>query len=248
MVPANPCPHSCRARVARLRRISPRRTLAMAVLAALAGGCVNASTLQTARVLPPGDMMVLAGGGITKPLGGGGDALTKVMGSLPYGEVAARYGFIDGLDVGARVTLLGTGSLDAKYQFLDRGPLALATGLQFGYLTISSGSSEDTSGTGTGTSSEPAAETKKESGIIDLVIPVYASYDLGTHLAVYASPRYLLRYISTPTTGSAAHLAGTSAGIRLGDGAGLFLETTFLQDFSNSVSFLQVNAAIYWSR
>ncbi len=229
------------------------------LIALVAGGCVNASTLQTARVLPPRDQQIYVGGGMTT-LPGSPDSLVKSLASLPYGEVGGRLGLIDSVDVGIHVTLLGTGGADAKWQFLDRGPLAMATGLNIGALQISSNSDSSSSstaaprratGTGTGsTGGSPNSSTASEAKVtlLDIVIPLYVSYDVGSHLTVYGAPKYLLRALLADKGGGAQHMLGTTVGIKLGDGGGLMLETTYMRNLSESYNMLQYNAAFFWSR
>lgn len=231
-----------------------RSLLALLVVSA---GCMNASTLQTARVLPPGDQQALVGGGMTT-LPGAPESLGKALASLPYGEIGYRYGLLDSVDVGAHVTLLGTGGLDAKWQFFDRGPLAMATGLNIGYMTISassSSSSDATTGTGTttgtttGTSSDSSTASEAKTTLIDVVLPLYVSYDVGSHLTAYGAPKYLLRAVMSDSGGGGAeHMLGTTAGIKLGDSFGMMLESTFMRNLSSAYNLLQYNIAIFWSR
>lgn len=209
--------------------------LAAALLVALSG-CLNASTLQTARVLPPGDHQALLGGGMTT-FPGSPDDLASALASLPYGEIGYRVGLVDGLEVGAHATLLGTGGVDGKWQFVDEGPLAVATGLGVGYLQSTSSSS-----------TEGEEKTEVKATLLDVVLPIYVSYDIGSHLAVYAAPKYLLRAVIADSGSSAWHNVGSSIGIKLGDGAGVMLESTFMRNLSESYNMLQFNAAIFWSR
>lgn len=211
------------------------RLFLTALLALAASGCLNASTLQTARALPPGDHQALVGGGMTT-FPGAPDDIGKALASLPYGEVGYRVGLLDGLEVGAHVTLLGTGGVDGKWQFVDEGPLAIATGLGIGYLET------------TATSSSDGVEKKSKSTLIDAVLPLYISYDIGSHLAVYGAPKYLLRAVVADSGSQAWHNVGATFGVKLGDGFGLLAESTFLRNLSESYNQLQFNAAIFWSR
>lgn len=214
-----------------------------AALVVAASGCLNASTLQTARVLPPGDQQAFVGGGMTT-LPGASDDLVKAIASLPYGEVGYRLGVIDGIDVGAHATLIGTGGVDGKWQFLDEGPLAVATGLSVGYMQMTATSS----GTGGQTSATGEEKTEPKWTLLDVVVPLYVSYDIGSHLAVYAAPKYLLRAVIADSGGNTQHNAGSTIGIKLGDGSGLMLESTFMRNLTESYNMLQFNAAIFWSR
>lgn len=195
------------------------------------GGCINASTLQTARTLPPGDVMVRVGGGSTQPLGQPKNAGLDLS-NWYYGEMGARYGLMDALDVGANLTLLGTGGLDVKYQFLDEEDLAVASGLGLAYLQMEAGSGDQ----------------KVTSTILDVTVPVYVSYDLGSHLTAYTAPKYLLRAVFGTSATNTHHNAGGTVGLKLGDSAGLFVESSFLRDLTGGYNQLQFNASIYWSR
>lgn len=208
----------------------------VAVLVVAASGCLNASTLQTARVLPPGDHQAIVGGGMTT-FPGTTDALVKALAELPYGEIGYRVGLLDGIDVGAHATLIGTGGVDGKWQFVDLGPLAVATGLNVGYLQSSSSTSTD---------NEETVEIKAT--LLDIVLPLYVSYDIGSHLAVYSAPKYLLRALIADKGSNAQHNVGATIGVKLGDGFGLMAESTFMRNLTESYNMLQFNAAIFWSR
>jgi len=214
----------------------------LSVVAALcAVGCVNVSTLQTARVLPPGDQMIVVGGGTSTFAVAPAD-VTLENGGLKttyVGEVLWRIGVLDGLDVGAHVTMPGTSSVDAKYQFMDMGPLAVAAGLSIGGLQItSSGSTTDAKGNTT--------TTESKFTIVDVLVPVYVSYDFMEALTGYISPKFLVRNMS----GSGTFLfAGGTGGIKVGDGIGLMLEASYLKGINDGANdSRQINAGIYWSR
>ena len=162
--------------------------------------------------------------------------LAKKLASSPYAEIGYRRGLLDGLDVGAHATLLGTGGVDGKWQFIDDGPLAIATGLGIGYLEIEANS---TSG---------GEASKAKSTLIDAVLPLYVSYDVGSHLAVYSAPKYLLRAVVAESGTKTSHNVGATIGVKLGDAFGLLAESTFMRNLSDSYNMLQFNAAIFWSR
>ncbi|MSQ81788.1 MAG: hypothetical protein EXR77_02595 [Myxococcales bacterium] len=216
-----------------------------------AAGCLNASTLQTARVLPPGDHQAVVGGGMTT-FPGAPEGLGKALASLPYGEIAYRIGLLDGIDAGAHATLIGTGGGDVKWQLLDDGQLAVATGLGFGYLQANSDSKDSAAASTTSSTAGPTSTPSKSSAqkptLIDVVVPVYGSYDVGSHLTVYAAAKYLLRALTGGGGGTVWHNVGGTGGIKLGDDWGLMIESTFMRNFTESFNVLQFNAAVYWSR
>src|SRR4029078_1379161 len=135
------------------------------------------------------------------------------------------------VELGAKVTLPGTAGVDAKYQFVNAGKLALAGGIGTGYLKISSG----------------AEGMQTSSTIVDAIVPVYASYDVSRFFAVYTSPKYVLRYAKSvdetdmSSSSGMNHLAGGTAGVGLGQNKGLFLETSYLKSVSSDFDSFQVN-------
>lgn len=217
------------------------KTAAALVLAfsAFTTACVNSSTLQTAKALDPGRQRVLVGGGFYSSPDINADASdasgSDVTLAMPYMELGYRRGIVDKVEVGAKVTVPGTAGIDGKYQFLDAGKFALATGLGVGYLKLTSGSE--------------GMETS--SSIIDATVPVYVSYDLAKAFAVYTSPKYVLRYASsTDSDGMSSsgvnHLVGATVGTRLGNRWGLFLETSYLKSVSSEFDAFQVNGSIFF--
>jgi hypothetical protein len=198
----------------------------------LSAGCINAATLTTARSLPPGDRQIFLGGGMTT-------AELKPIKSGQFAELGGRVGLVDGLEAGVHATLLGTGGFDLKYQFLDLGPLAVAAGLGVGYLTIGKDTETTTSGHNT-TTKKPAA------GIVDLIVPVYASWDVGSHLSAYSCVKYLFRYIFGGTASYSEDFAAGTLGIKLGDAWGLLTEGSFVKGIHGSDA-IQANAVVFWS-
>lgn len=207
------------------------KALALGLAAlALLGGCLNASTLQTARVVPRGDDRFSIGAGAT--------VITGLDFPWPYLEATYRYGIWENIDVGAFVSVLGTSGLDAKVQLLADDHFVVSTGLKFGTLqvTITTPDPDD-----------PNNTIESSSGIAQLILPLYVSYDVASHLSLYASPKYLLNAASGAGPVSITHYAGSTLGLRLGDSWGLFLEGTALYGFNTSNLQLQGNVAIYWS-
>ncbi len=204
------------------------------VLLTLTVGCANMSTLQTAKTLAPSEGRVLVGGGYyaSPDLDAEASDATGAEASLkmPYAEVGYRHGIVDDVEAGLKVTMPGTVAVDGKYQLLEQGGLALATGLGVGYLSLSSG--------------EGADEVK--STILDVQVPLYASYDVGDYLAVYTSPKYLLRSVSGDGGSSLSHLAGATAGVKVGKDTGLFFEGTLMRDLSLGFNAVQVNGSLFF--
>jgi hypothetical protein len=206
---------------------------------ALTTACVNSSTLQTAKAMDPGKQRILVGGGFYSSPSINADtseaAGSDVTLAMPYMELGYRRGIVDKVELGAKVTVPGTAGIDGKYQFLDAGKFALATGLGVGYLKLTSGSE--------------GMETS--STIVDSTVPVYASYDVAKAFALYTAPKYVLRYTkSVDSMGESAsglnHLVGATVGTRLGNRWGLFLETSYLKSVSSDFDAFQVNGSIFF--
>lgn len=128
-------------------------------------------------------------------------------------EVGYRRGLVEKFELGAKGTIPGTVGIDGKYQLVSAGKFAVAAGLGTGYLSIESGSDD----------------VKTSTKLFDAIVPLYVSYDVAKPFAVYASPKYAARYATSTdamgeTSSGASHLVGATAGMRVGNGFGLFLE------------------------
>lgn len=186
----------------------------------LLSGCASMSTMQTARTTEKGEFGYDVGGGYIKTDIALGTADT-ISFKAPFLEIGGRYGVTDKLDLGAKLTLIGTATADAKYQFLGDGESMLAgsAGFGLGYLSISSGSGVNTS----------------DSKIFDIMVPAYFSVHPTDWFSVYASPRYVFRinsYSSSNESGTDnSSWYGVTAGIRLGKRVGFLAEYSY---FGNS--------------
>jgi hypothetical protein len=206
---------------------------------ASAAACVNSSTLQTAKALDPGKQRILVGGGYYASPSLNADASSAtgddVSLALPYMEVGYRRGIVEKVELGAKVTIPGTAGIDAKYELLNDGKFAVAAGAGFAYLKLTSG----------------ASGMETSSTIVDAMVPVYASYDLAKSFAVYASPKYVLRYTKSvdemaQSASGINHLVGGTLGTKLGNNRGLFLETSYLKSVSSDFDSFQVNGSIFF--
>jgi hypothetical protein len=214
--------------------------LLLAVIsAASAAACVNSSTLQTAKALDPGKQRILVGGGYYASPSLNADASEStgddVSLALPYMEVGYRRGIVKKVELGAKVTIPGTAGIDAKYELLNDGKLAVAAGAGFGYLKLTSG----------------AEGMETSTMLVDAIVPVYASYDLAKAFAVYASPKYVLRYAKSvdemaETSSGMNHLVGGTFGTKLGNNRGLFLEASYLKSVSSDFDSFQVNGSFFF--
>lgn len=214
--------------------------LLLATVSAIsAAACVNSSTLQTAKALDPGKQRILVGGGYYASPSVNADASDAtgddVSLKMPYMEVGYRRGIVKKVELGAKVTIPGTAGLDAKYELHNDGKFAVAAGAGLGYLKLTSGAD--------------GAETSTT--LVDAIVPVYASYDLASAFALYASPKYVLRYAKSvdsmmETASGMNHLVGGTLGTKVGNGAGVFLEASYLKSVSSDFDSFQVNGSLFF--
>lgn len=212
---------------------SAMKLLTPLLLGSLLSACASMSGLQTARVLKKGEAESSFGGGqysseaIETATGKTGAKL-----SAPFIEYTYRQGLTDKWDAGLKLTLIGTAVLDAKYSLYSGDKLAFAVGAGLGYLDIES-SEKDASG------------SKTKSTIIDIILPLYASYDFTDQFALYLVPKYIQRNISGASSGSAS-LIGSSLGFKIGKDWGAYVEGSFFKDTKTDFKGTQANLAFFW--
>jgi hypothetical protein len=194
--------------------------------------CVSMSSMQTARVVDEDDILATVGFGSTRSEFMIGTLDTLVL-KQPFVEVAGRYGMGDNIDVGAKLTIIGTGIIDGKYQFYgdNQTPIALSAGLGLGFLKLKIG--------------------EAETNYVDVILPFYASYHPLTWVSLYSSPKYVLRVIPQSSDKKAAsstsHWYGGTVGIKLGKKGGVLLEYSFFGSTITSRPFSQVTAGFCFS-
>lgn len=161
--------------------------------------CINMSSMQTGKTVGQDNTHIGVGGGyIDHTLDLEDVDLDDPSFSVPYLEASATHGLTDQLDIGASFTLIGTIDLNAKYQFLGgpnndfAGSIGVgAGGLPFGDFTM-----------------------------YDFTIPAYFSHHPSERIAIYATPRFILRGIEDQTT----TWGGSTIGARIGEGTAFILE------------------------
>lgn len=203
---------------------------ALSIAIAVAGtGCMNASSLQSPRTLEPGEERATLGAGFTAV--DEGDIIAP-----GFLEFSYRAGLIENLDVGLKLTLLGSTSVDAKYQLLDLDGLALSAGLSFGGYQVSV------------TSNGPEGEEiVSETNVVDVAVPVLVGYDVADWFTVYAVPKYVMRSsFGTDQDTAFNHFYGATVGVKLGDTWGLFAEGTALAA-SEGDGALQGNLSFFYA-
>jgi len=203
----------------------------------LLAGCANFSALQTARTLPKNTGRVNLGLGFFRSpdidAQVGEQTGVPVEFTLPYFEIGGRFGLMEDLDIGGKYTFPGFFSIDGKYQLFSSGGFVFSGGVGMNYLSIAGSAS---------------MKDAYHSTFFDLYLPSYISYDFNDWFALYTSPKYVMRYARSITTGgSLAHLAGTSVGIKVGNKGGFYLEGTYLKSLSaNMFNQWQANIAFFY--
>ncbi len=193
----------------------------------LLANCASVSTLQTARVLEKGDSFHSLGMGLysSDDFIGGDDI------SLPLIEYTYRRGVWDKIDLGLKITLIGSAVVDAKYNLINGEKFALATGLGIGYMSFESESGGVTA----------------ESTIFDFMVSLYASYDVGKMSSLYSSVKYMLRTISSDiATNNDGSLLSGSLGVKVGEKSGVFLEGSLIAGLDSDFSGTQFNGAYFF--
>lgn len=191
--------------------------------------CASVSTLQTGRVLEKGDSVHAVGVALynSDDFLGGDDISSPVL------EYAYRRGMWDKIDVGIKLAVIGTAVADIKYNLIDGEKLALATGLGLGYLSFES----------------EAGTVKQSSTIIDLIIPLYLSYDVGEMTSLYTSAKYFYRSVSADggvdIAGDGSMLSA-SLGIKYGEKMGVFLEGSLITGLDNDFAGTQFASSYFF--
>lgn len=227
------------------------------------------SSLQTAEILKEGEGRVLLGAGhYTSPaVNKAVDELETATNTttksddlkLPYIEFGYRRGLSEIFELGFKYTFPGSLGLDGKLSLLNAANFDLALGLGVGYLTIESEGSSTTSDSSTnsgnsGSTTTSTSETKFKSTIIDFTIPLYASYRINDLFALYTSPKYVIRSISSAETSGGVstnskgnqHFAGATIGTMIGSDKGVAIEVTYMKDQSSKFDIMQLGGALFW--
>ncbi len=186
--------------------------------------CTSMSALQTARVLPEGTHRFLVGAGFFRTPEASPSDPSKV--TFPFLEVAGRFGFLTDWDVGLRYTMPGMFTGDLKFNLVNDPEFAFALGAGVGFLGVKSGASDTT-------------HFQRE--ILDVLIPMYISYDFAPEWGVYVSPRVVFRFSTQDQ-----NLVGGAVGIRWGNTWGVCLEAGGAADISSKYTQYQVNAGFFF--
>jgi hypothetical protein len=203
-------------------------------------GCANMSGLQTGRVVPKGQAEINLGVGTYNSKAfsealeedtEGTVELDEV--SSAYGEINYRQGVAENWDAGLKLTLIGTAQVDAKYQFVksEGNGFDMAAGLGLGHMEIKSGSGDE----------------EVKTTMIDVVLPLYMSYNISDNFAVYLNPKYIVRNIKTDNDSGSTSLYGGAAGVKIGKDWGCYLETAYQKAAKGDFTAQQFTGSFFWN-
>jgi hypothetical protein len=133
--------------------------------------CASVSTMQTAGVVPEGEIRWAIAS-----TGTGGDGDTQPSAD-PNFEAAIRYGAAENLDIGLKINFLGA-QVGAKYQFL-RGDFDLSLGLEAGYQWVRSNGMDDPS-----------------SHVLAFQLPLLMEYHFNPYVGLAFGPKLLGIYVA----------------------------------------------------
>lgn len=192
--------------------------------------CASMSTMQTARTTEQGEFAYSVGVGQVQTEADLFD--TTVTIKMPMIEIAGRFGIIENLDAGFKMTLIGTFVGDVKYQFYgdNSSLLAASGGFGLGRLTMTSGVFENKT--------------------TDLMFPVFASVHPTDWIGVYMSPKYIFRLNKSTNTETKesesfnSHWYGATMGVRLGRENALFAEYSLFANNVSDFNFKQINVGV----
>lgn len=206
--------------------------LALAALVLLGqAACVSMSSLQTAETLEKGRKQTTFGGGYYSSEETANNS--KLSTKLPYLEYSYREGIAKDFDAGVKLTIIGSAAIDGKYRLYDGEKFDFAVGGALGYMNVKTGS----------------GSTETENTIIDIMLPVYASYRFDKSWAVYLTPRYVLRMNNrsgVDSGNSTASLFGGAGGVKIGHDWGAYLEAAYQKQSGSSFDLMQYNVSFFW--
>lgn len=142
-------------------------------------GCATISTYQTAKTIPQNAVQF----GVGLGYGSFNSWFGKRIGiEFPFyaAEIWTRYGILKHWDAGIKIGFPAGGIIDTKVQILENEPFDFALGIGYSQLDMTDGGDE--------------------AKIQDVHIPFYLSKGFNQHIAVYFSPKLILR-TATATSG-----------------------------------------------
>ena len=128
--------------------------------------CASLSTMQTAGVVPEGEVRWAIAS-----TGTGGEGDTKPVAD-PNFEASVRYGVSENVDIGLKIDFLGA-QIGAKYQFA-RGEFDAAIGIEAGYQWVRNAGTDDPS-----------------SHVLQVQVPVLMEYHFNPYVGLGFGPKVL---------------------------------------------------------
>lgn len=138
---------------------------------ALATACSTLSTINGARTLEPGAVMVGAGASLQR----GGNPITIGTIPLPQPELAIRFGLRENIDMGWRIYPVGA-QVDARYRFYQQDRLHVAVNPALGVLWV-----------------PLFGGALGGQGSLTVRAPVIAEYEIGPYSSIMGGPTLILR-------------------------------------------------------
>ncbi|MFK7807894.1 MAG: hypothetical protein AB8F74_08870 [Saprospiraceae bacterium] len=163
----------------------------------LSSSCVSLSGFQTGKTLEKNQVALSASANVMGV--GEGD------GGIPLLEVGVRYGVVEKLDLGLRMSNFGAALFDLKYQLAGdkESKTAFAIGAGVGSALLRVETDDDRNGAN-----------------FNLHVPLYASYHPKENLSLYLSPRYIYFnddvFDITVTDNAASSFFGGNVGVLFG--------------------------------
>ncbi|MEQ1502938.1 MAG: hypothetical protein ABMB14_11945 [Myxococcota bacterium] len=181
-----------------------------------ASGCLSMASFQEVETMSKHETQIGVGATVSGyQIDLGQEDPTKVM--VPALNLWGRHGLTDHFELHGRVWAPLGATIGGKVQLLgtpyEQG-FGLSTGLDVGYLTVSSGDS-----------------TTK---VLDTYVPLYAGYRVSPGFATYLVPKYLLRDTFGSSGTELQHLVGGTLGLAAGKKAKFYLEGTGVYNLSTS--------------
>jgi len=149
---------------------------ALVLLLLLLNSCSQLSSLQTAKTLEKNDAIIGAaafGYGIQDENASGGELGSGVV---PHFEIFGRYGVVNKVDLGLKLSTSGNALLDGKFQFSGNteSKFAMAAGGGFEFQ---------------------GNPSSNEKFIYRVHLPIYLSFHPRQDLAIYTTPRYVFQSV-----------------------------------------------------
>lgn len=206
-------------------------------------GCASLSSYQEARVLDKGKVQIFAGAT------GYQDDLKKMDFVTTNGvttwdttkntskfmvELGARVGIWDGLDLGLKYSIPGAVNADLKYQLIGRDSASqfqLSTGLKGGYASL--------------TVNDGQGGADEEIPVIDLIVPVYATYAPISWASLTLAPQFCYRISDNKNWYPGGSIVGGNLDLRLGKKSGIVGEVGYHRHLDKDYGLMNYGAVLY---